>query len=204
MRKLTTIACCAALFTLFALPAMAQEFSHEIHVIDSEMACADCHSTATRTATMPDRALCLDCHDEDEGVDATFGPAPDSHFGDYRHEHQFAVHMGTGDCTLCHRESEDCSRCHQGENVDFLSHDRNHRYLHGLDARMGTEDCFSCHASQDYCNSCHLAEGVKPANHFVEGFVAPGGHTSAAREDIQSCIMCHDGAEPPGKCALCH
>ncbi len=188
---------------LLALPALAAEFPHELHVIDNEMSCVDCHPAIARGASMPSPAACLDCHEEDEGIDFAY-ENPTSHFGDYRFEHQFHARMSTGECVLCHNESEDCTFCHHGENVDFLSHDRNHRYTHALDAMKGTENCYSCHGGEQYCNGCHLAEGVKPASHFESGFGGAGGHTDAARMDIQSCIMCHNEPEPVGSCASCH
>ncbi|MBC8366476.1 hypothetical protein H8E52_03615 [bacterium] len=187
---------------LLAVPVLAMEFSHELHVVENEMGCVACHPAITRGAAMPNLTVCLDCHDDEIG--ASFGETPRSHFGDYRFEHQFHARMSSGECVLCHNESEDCTFCHHGENVDFLSHDRNHRYNHSLDAMKGTESCYSCHGSQDYCNVCHLAEGIKPASHFEAGFGGAGGHTDAARADVQSCIMCHDGPEPPPNCAICH
>jgi hypothetical protein len=196
--------CIASFAILLALPVLAQDVLHDIHVIDNEMGCAECHPSLTRGAAMPTTAICLDCHDADEGIDLTIASSPGSHFGDYRHEHQFMARLSTGECVICHGESETCTSCHHGENVDFLSHNRNHRYSHALDAMNGTEDCYTCHGSQDYCNGCHLAEGVKPASHFESGFGGSGGHTNAARNDIGSCMMCHDGPEVPPSCVLCH
>jgi len=192
-----------ALFALLlAVPVLAQEFSHEIHVVENEMSCVECHPAITRGATMPKLSVCLDCHDED--IAASYGASPTSHFGDFQHEHQFMARASSGECALCHGQSDDCSFCHHGENVDFLAHDRNHRYLHALDARKGTENCYSCHGSQDYCNGCHLDAGVKPVSHFEEGFGYGVNHALAAEEDLESCVMCHDGPEPPGECIGCH
>ena len=188
-----------------AAAASALDFSHEVHVTDSEMECAACHPSFTTRAVMPEIGACLDCH-EPEDVAAALTPSPLSHFGDYRHEHAFDASANTGDCAFCHSESEECILCHHGENLDFLAHDRNHRYNHALDALKGIEDCMVCHADQSYCNGCHLSEGVKPASHFLGNFSTSTEHSAAAREDIESCILCHGGPTVPPSCSgtACH
>ena len=192
-----------ALLLSLSSVAAAGGFSHEVHVTDMEMACVACHPAFSTRAVMPTVESCTDCH-EAEDVAAVLVVSPLSHFGDYRHEHAFDATASTGDCAFCHGASEDCVLCHQGENLDFLSHDRNHRYNHALDALKGTENCYACHGDQDYCNSCHLAEGVQPANHFMDSFLSGDVHGQAARDDLESCMLCHDGPEPTGSCASCH
>jgi hypothetical protein len=201
------------LLTLMVLTvplALAQtEFDHEVHGDDAEMVCADCHSAKggglPHVALMPAGTTCLDCHDEE--ILSALPERPLSHLGDYRVGHQFDASGSDGDCTLCHLESESCTMCHHGENVDFLAHDRNWLYEHPLISNKGLEDCATCHDTESYCTDCHVGLGIKPANHLAPGWSqpsAPGGiHADEGRSDLGSCTLCHDGLSP-GICAGCH
>ena len=193
-----------ALLLSLSTVAAAEGFSHEVHVTDMEMDCAACHPSFSTRAVMPTVESCTDCH-EPEDVAASVVESPLSHFGDYRHEHAFDATASTGECAFCHSASEDCILCHQGENLDFLSHDRNHRYNHALDALKGTENCFVCHGDQNYCNDCHMSEGMRPISHIgIPNFGAGEVHGEEASKDLESCIACHDGPEPPSACIGCH
>ncbi len=150
---------------------------------------------------MPPSSVCMDCHDEE--ILSALPERPASHFTNHRHEHQFQARTGENDCMMCHSESESCTQCHLGENIDVIAHERDWLYTHALDARQGSENCASCHDTKTYCTDCHMQMGIKPGDHFPTGnWVHPSGHGDAARFDLGSCVTCHGGPEPV--CKNCH
>lgn len=201
MKNFLAFTMCGVCLFIFGATLGEPTFDHAIHE-EQELACEECHlpppSSPHWEAAMPDRQICLDCHDE-EDLPAT-AAQPTSHIADYRHEHQFDGRATGGDCALCHRNSEKCSICHHGENVDFLVHDRNWRFTHALTRFKGTEDCAACHNTRSFCQDCHLQNGIKPGNHFVAGWTTI--HAEEARLDLTTCIQCHGGPEPV--CKDCH
>ena len=96
-------------------------------------------------------------------------------------------------------------------------HGLNFRFLHSLEARGKGSDCLVCHEldSGDFCAQCHNPagdEGLRPAWHggadwgAQAAVVGTGGgrHAELARQDMESCVACHDvGGEDP-VCLLCH
>ena len=94
-------------------------------------------------------------------------------------------------------------------------HSLNYRFTHGLDAKGRTSDCYSCHARETFCATCHAEGGIvqrsfKPAWHLGGDFVSavPGvgrnRHAELARQDIETCISCHDVQGKDPTCMLCH
>ncbi len=197
------------LLLLLATPqALAEEtyiFDHQFHTDEAEVDCATCHvesaSGSPERGLMPSGTACIECHDEE--ILSALPELPSSHMGDHRNNHQFMVRGDGKDCVMCHRESESCTLCHHGENVDFVIHDRDFLYSHPLDAKQGIEDCASCHDTQTFCVDCHMGMGIKPGDHFPTGdWLQPSHHGVAGREDLGSCLNCHGGPEPV--CKNCH
>lgn len=208
MKKTTYIAVLAvSIVVLPSIGSMTAVFDHDIHTVDAELECVTCHPGMAgglpHLALMPEASICLECHDED--VLVSLPEHPTSHAGDYRHQHQFDTRSGGTDCTLCHLESEDCSVCHHGENVDFLSHDRNWLYTHAVTGLKGTEDCASCHEVDSYCTGCHVDFGAEPGSHLSSNWapLSGGRHAVEGRADLGSCMLCHDGLSP-ALCSGCH
>jgi hypothetical protein len=204
MRK-TTLAIPLLLLLLATPWALAEGvFDHRLHTEDADLECAACHvdgdSGSPVEGLMPKLGACLDCHDEE--IRYALPEHPASHIGDFRYEHQFDARDDGADCVLCHQESESCTLCHHGENVDFLIHDRDFLYSHPLEAMQGVEDCASCHETRSFCVDCHMQEGIKPGDHIPGQWGLAGYHDVAAREDLASCLTCHDGPEPV--CINCH
>ncbi len=202
MKKKTILILALGLVLLGGATVGYPVFDHATHA-EQELDCDHCHvlpePSPDWTASMPDRGICLECHDAEE-----IGPetaAPSTHLGDYRHGHQFDARSGA-DCATCHAQEESCTMCHHGENVDFLAHDRNWRYFHAMTNYKGVEDCNACHQTQSFCNDCHVAEGVRPGSHLVSGWTAPDLHGAEAKLDLAGCIDCHGGPEPV--CRNCH
>jgi hypothetical protein len=180
-----------------------QDFDHAIHA-EEELECELCHPVTPPgnnwQAPMPDREVCLDCHD-----DSDLGPLdarPSSHQGDFLYDHQVHGRNTTQDCSLCHLNQESCTICHHGENVDFLTHDRNWRYFHAISYYRRTVDCFSCHDPEVSCQSCHAENGALPVSHLQPNWSMPEFHGQQAKIDLDSCINCHSGSDPV--CSDCH
>jgi len=194
----------ALLLPVSLLLADSHVFDHQVHVEDAGLACEHCHSAEAgglpQRALMPEPGVCLDCHDEE--ILVALPEQPSSHAGDFEQLHQFSVRSGGDDCRLCHMESQTCTLCHAGENVDFLAHDRNWLYDHPLAARKGTTDCAACHDVRTECSDCHQQFDVRPGDHFPESTWRFPRHRDAAREDLITCLTCHDGPDPV--CRVCH
>ncbi len=191
------------------------KFSHEAHIALVDGDCARCHGAlidANLTGTGKGEighAVCFECHNGREIDDSCEGChdnihtiRPLDHGPDFVHTHQFSARGSSGDCEECHRQSEQCSECHQGENVLFMSHDRNYLFTHAMDARKHENDCASCHEIATFCNDCHMREGIKPANHADNWTTGTQQHASEARRDISNCASCHTEDEP--LCIRCH
>jgi len=190
-------------------------FSHEKHLAMKEIDCAYCHGALmNRLLTGTGKGeightLCNKCHN---GVEANQECSschadvqrlrPLDHGPDYLHGHQFSARASAGACEDCHRESESCSECHQGENVLFRTHARNYVFTHAQDARKHENDCLSCHELDGFCNDCHVAEGVQPTNHRTGWIGGDNRHAIEARRDIAYCAACHEGDDPA--CTRCH
>ena len=174
--------------------------------VPGHAACGACHHEAGQTAD------CADCHsDLREGRLNGFrrDPTvmkPSSHHPGYLHDHQFAARLEGASCSECHPAHDFCSSCHQGENLDFLAHDRNWIHTHPVEARKNLHSCSACHEVASYCTECHAAQGIKPGNHAAANWAnaASGGlHAELARRDISICASCHEGEEFVN-CTACH
>ncbi len=191
------------------------EFSHEGHLVLTEGECALCHGALTDSELAatdegaPGHPVCFTCHDgekADNECESCHADAstllPLDHGPDYRHTHQFSARGAAEDCESCHRESDLCSQCHEGENVLFMTHDRNYVFTHPLDARKHENDCTSCHEVESFCNDCHAREGIAPENHADDWITGLNRHSVEARRDIAYCASCHSQDEPV--CIGCH
>lgn len=208
-------------------------FSHAAH-IGSGKDCDACHgalvnpSLAEEGKGVPGHALCAECHDgsvQTDDCEACHSALregrlqgfrrdptllkPMSHHPGFLHDHQFAVRLDGSGCAECHRQEDFCSSCHQGENVDFLVHERNWLYTHAVAARKNTQDCGACHRLGEDCSDCHAARGIAPGNHYpLERWrnLGTGGlHAAAARRDVSICAACHEeGGAGYRSCVFCH
>jgi len=191
------------------------KFSHEQHLAMPGVDCARCHGglakpeLAAAGKGMIGHAVCFACHDgvkAKNGCNSCHGDVtklrPLDHAPDYRHTHQFTARTSAGSCEQCHRQTEQCSECHYGDNALFRTHTRNYIYTHAEDARKNEHDCVSCHTNETFCNDCHMSEGIRPTNHTSEWTTGANRHAAEARRDINYCAACHNEGEPV--CARCH
>ena len=198
----------------------SQMFSHQRHV-DGALTCEQCHAevaqkTDVLPVILPTMVACLDCH-ESHGVDEECAVChtpndrltPLNHAGDFLHAHSDlarseAPMVAGKTCQTCHDEDY-CQDCHEGENLDRLTHPLNYELTHALEAQANDKTCTTCHTDQMFCIDCHRDNLVLPHNHTA-GWAIPidgGRHRIEALNNIETCIACHeDNAERI--CQPCH
>jgi c(7)-type cytochrome triheme protein len=195
------------------MPEQAIEvpFQHALHLSEAGLECIDCHefvgeSKKAKDYNIPERALCLDCHDGAE-IPWRWSPNPGAknnaiaippariHFP---HDRHLAL------------DGVDCATCHPNVAEGKLA---------TRDDLPSMETCLSCHDGErasDDCRTCHLkGAGGTIRTAFAKGQLIPDDHglnwldqhEVAAERDLaqcaschaqEDCISCHDGAVPPG------
>lgn len=176
-------------------------FSHEIHVVQEELACVSCHESAdvAEEPGMPVPDSCAVCHDQlDEEK------APERRVAALFDEQGFrAVHASRLEDEvrfehLAHVAAVgECGACHRG-----IEHDR------AIDAGIAVDmdDCTRCHAERDLpddCGTCHAEVDVDwaPPSHASDWTRLHGRFARrAAPGPSDSCVLCH--AE--SSCEQCH
>ena len=197
--KRLVLAVWAAAGAVSAAPA----FSHRVH-LQQGLGCTDCHAAATKSTLpgddlLPNREVCLGCHENPVGPvhRPDTGPAKLTHFSHALHLQMGDVapmiagaidhgnylqpagtirsHLNTGNpCEACHRGLEESDRVTPA-------------------ALPQMADCLVCHTVIDppfSCEQCHAKDApLKPANH-TEHFV--DAHSSGKlRLDKSTCAVCH-------------
>ncbi len=200
----------------------SQKFAHAKH-LEEGAECATCHAGVEKKEVYDGRSLlptmvgCVDCHD-DEGAEGECMTChmpdeellPSSHVVGFARAHSDLARRNalssTGEmtCATCHGD-EFCQDCHEGENLDRLTHPLNYEFTHALDAQSGAVACSSCHTDATFCADCHRENQLLPHTHTA-GWAIPltgGRHRFEAAADLASCIACHeDNAEQ--FCQPCH
>lgn len=207
-------------------------FEGEIPVAHDGLACYSCHRAATldgfiaakaaevqmvgrkvlgatglKTATVPPRSACLDCHEDvlmrtvergglmiDHGTCAGPGVAcTDCHWGvGHGSPARPARGIAMDRCMECHDDIEaswDCDTCHVGSGHASrpsvgswaVTHGPEWRRTHGM-GEVST--CGACH-SPDLCADCHEVSLPHPG-----GYVN-GKHGEEAKPDTSRCVACH-------------
>jgi hypothetical protein len=196
---------------VFALAGCKEEegklvFNHELHVVDNEMACADCHEAGDEGAMgNPSMDKCGECHDIDmdnpsdeclqchtvKGVSEDYDtsesvPEKPESYEDVIFSHEF--HDGI-----------ECSECHEG--FEKMSELKDIEW-----PEMPT--CQKCHNGDDApseCSACHevLSEEHPPASHHGDWGEAHGRESRFDRscaychgKDKQFCQDCHQTQKP--------
>jgi hypothetical protein len=196
-----------------------QKFSHERH-LKKIQSCTTCHQMENeKILTVPEMKNCINCH-ENKTVSTECSTChmpgenlkPGNHTGDFLHTHgQLARTNGmsahkTSDCNTCHTVNQ-CQECHQGENLDRLTHPLNFAFSHSLEARGKEKNCQTCHAERSFCIDCHKENQVLPGSHrigWVNNIPGDGGmHKVEARMDLENCMACHE-TDASVICQPCH
>ena len=180
-------------------------FSHRMH-LEAEMNCDHCHAGIVNKDyvepyLLPQMEDCQNCHTQRK-------VKPKSHLPNYQHTHGDAVRAGNlqQTCNMCHKVRY-CQMCHEGDNLDRLTHPLNYGVTHSLDARGRERDCNVCHTERAFCIECHILNLVMPHNHYAgwaNSIPGDGGrHAMEARMDLENCLSCHE-QNYELTCVKCH
>jgi hypothetical protein len=214
IRSLLTI---LAVLTLGAAPALAVTFDHAAHLTYLEgEPCSICHMDPEKDTVVfngpetivPDRAVCLNCHDEDF-VDQVEFPGLKTHGPLWALNHRPYAKGESIDCYACHQQV-DCLECHKSgfadEQGDFGNnminiHRSDFHVTHPIAARTDPQLCSSCHESK-FCRDCHdnfAPEDLAVLSHrrgWSNITVGPTGPAHAQFNESQ-CQTCHPDSVLP-------
>ncbi len=186
-------------------------FSHDFHIDDVGLECADCHQgvidgkVSKSGRWSPGMHSCQSCH-RDNGVeqvcadchsrlDKDVRPGPQDsvlldHTVSWNLRHGEIARASDELCSYCHETPKDCISCHL--DIPPRSHNRLFKIkTHGIEAEIDRDNCQSCHIQQDFCSVCH--EQVKPRSHSA-GFGNPSNvHCDTCHEPLAdtTCYTCH-------------
>jgi len=201
----------------------SEKFSHALH-LSKGLECRSCHESIikkseVRPYILPKMDDCMECHQikmaslecnschlEGENL------VPTSHTPNFIHNHSDLARnrvidiTGENDCSNCHKPRF-CQDCHEGDNIDRLTHPLNYEFTHALEAQGKEKECSVCHIERQFCNECHRTNLVMPKNHtagWTNTIPNDGGlHRIEALNDIESCISCHE-QNADQTCQPCH
>jgi hypothetical protein len=199
-----------------ATPALAQHEpgwlqQHGTDVRKDASACVACHT----------RNSCLECHIGTPEVAKDIPPAtpdnpglaqvtvtpPETHKGDWRHQHGRLAAAQPEYCANCHVRS-DCLSCHRADAGSGSPgyHQAGFLARHPAEAYARATSCSECHNVTQFCASCHKAAGLVANGRTLQGGYHDGnqsflvGHGQAARQSLESCTACHAQRD----CMQCH
>ena len=191
--------CLAASDILITIPEQNRSalihFSHQAHINDYGVVCADCHTRAdsSRTAMdniLPREADCATCHQEvsdselcekchKTGADRISFEAPERVI-DFHHQYHIEV------------LKLDCEFCHTGMNQTDYASRQNWPVM---------DDCLTCHQNRDAsfdCAPCHpQIEVIRPQTHGQDWVYE---HKQHVRSPDMPCSKCHEDSW----CEDCH
>jgi predicted CXXCH cytochrome family protein len=193
--------CWAAAF-VWALPlAAASAFSHKVHLAQ-KIDCVVCHSAAPASTKvvdnlLPQRAVCLGCHEENT-IPSIKTPRESAVS---KFNHQLHVKMGNVAAVIARAIDNKTYLSPPGDARKYLDTKHPctgcHRALQHSDAvteaafpRMA--DCLVCHNKIDppfTCTKCHEdGAQLKPADHTADWIDA---HSAGKIKDKTGCAVCH-------------
>jgi predicted CXXCH cytochrome family protein len=189
--------------------AAAAPFSHKLH-LGLKLECVTCHTAApssTKAADnlLPDRKVCLGCHQDAQipappaSRAATFSHAQHLKMGNLASVIAAAIDKKSylqppGDIRRHLNGQNACQACHRGlEESEQVT----------PAAMPQMADCLVCHTEIDNpfsCEKCHAKDAqLKPPSHDA-GFLS--SHTSGKLNlDKASCVVCHGRSF---RCLGCH
>ncbi len=168
----------------------ALKFNHNLHVVENEMKCDDCHKTNEKGGMEnPDMDKCSECHDIDldhPSDDCLMCHSLKSSLNDYSVEEAVPEKPESyRDVTFTHEPHDgiDCDTCHKGiSGMESLSQVK----------WPGMTTCSQCHNGDEApndCETCHkvLNKETPPESHHGDWAMQ---HGPASRTD-RSCAYCH-------------
>jgi hypothetical protein len=208
-------------------------FSHELHVVQEELACVSCHESAEveEAPGMPAPDSCAVCHDAlDEekpperrvaqlfdGLD--YRAARASRLEEELHFAHLAHVAALADCSACHRGIERSRVVDERVAVDMEACQTCHA------ERSLPNECDDCHAEigRDWAPPSHARDWTRLHGHFSRRGDAPPADDCALCHATSSCEQCHRVEAPAshdhhfrlrghallarvdrGACATCH
>ena len=173
------------------------KFNHNLHVVENEMSCEDCHSLQDSQMSMPDMDKCSECHDIDidnPSEECLMCHTPESAKEDYAVQEK-PKPLSYADVTFGHdiHEGIECDICHIGikENKDLTK----------ISPPKMTV-CLKCHNDEEApkaCDTCHekIRKEVPPESHKGDWHQ---WHGKEAEFDRAVCLYCHQ----KNMCQECH
>lgn len=189
----------SAITLLIALPAMAADFDHAVHLANPDTpSCGSCHQEEAESIK-PEESVCLNCHEEDFLGQVAF-PGLKTHGPTWSMNHRPMAKAKSIDCAACH-EQEFCMDCHKAGFADEMGklgnsmtnvHRSDFTVSHPIAARTDPQLCATCH-ERKFCVECH--DQFAPADLAVlshrRGFTdGTLGGAHLAFDDSQ-CEGCH-------------
>ena len=170
-------------------------FSHELHVVENELSCQDCHSDIPTSTSLADRNLpemdvCGDCHDiEDEETCGMCHRDPENPEAARHREFQLLFSHET------HLEAgEDCARCHGPITSD------GDWYSNAVELKSLCNGCHDIALNGDRCSSCHTEsyalQDIHPGDwrhNHAEQALNRKDWCGACHESMAGCSDCHFG-----------
>jgi len=182
------------------------KFSHENHVVEREIACADCHTAAPESESSLDRLIpdhqscetchgeaiesdCAFCHTNPDAIEPMVLPSRDLVFSHKKH-------AGTGGiaCETCHGGNPPAEGGDGGGAAE--GGETAHPEPAAAESHMPTmSTCVDCHSTNQVsvnCETCHTNfTDLIPENHLVSGFNKE--HDRAVRVGSMdvTCSTCH-------------
>ncbi len=188
-------------------PGKSVMFSHENHVVEREIACADCHTAAPESESSLDRLIpdhqscetchgeaiendCSYCHTNPDAIEPMVLPSRDLIFSHKKH-----ATTGGIACETCHGGLPPVDTGNGGEGGD-AGGAMTHSGTGGTESHMpAMAMCVDCHSAKQVsvnCETCHSNfTNLIPENHLVSGFAKE--HDRAVRlgsMDV-TCSTCH-------------
>jgi hypothetical protein len=145
-----------------ALAWAATRFDHRAHLEEyiPGTSCDTCHLVGAE-AIVPDKKVCLDCHDEAMAKEAKL-PGTRTHGPVWALNHRSEAKGNAIDCAACH-EQDYCLECHKSGFADEQGafgnnminvHRSDFHITHPIAARTDPQLCSSCH-EPSFCRDCH-------------------------------------------------
>jgi len=145
-----------------ALAWAATRFDHRAHLEEyvPGTSCDTCHLVGAETI-VPDKKVCLDCHDEAMAKEAKLNGTK-THGPVWALNHRSEAKGNAIDCAACH-EQDFCLECHKSGFADeqgaFANnminvHRSDFHITHPIAARTDPQLCSSCH-EPSFCRDCH-------------------------------------------------
>ena len=172
-------------------------FSHQFHVNEAGVACADCHTAAVNSTLASDNLFatmeaCRSCHEDQMKSNCTYchtsadtatyaaSPIPKR---ELVFSHKFHIDKQKVECEICHKKLDDAAAL-TGTLVPEMA------------------VCVTCHndvKASNACEQCHTNfASLRPKDHNRSDFV--NEHKQLARIDNAKCGTCHTQES----CAECH